>query len=67
MLVLGGVRVVLGRISCRVLRLLITYEALRIAGAIVVVYGILTGLLQIFVCIAVLTAVVGLTAWVCNQ
>ena len=37
------------------------------AGAIVVVYGILTGLLQIFVCIAVLTAVVGLTAWVCNQ
>jgi hypothetical protein len=67
MLVLGGVRVVLGRISCRVLRLLITYEALRIAGAIVVVYGILTGLLQIFVCVAVITAVVGLTAWVCNQ
>jgi hypothetical protein len=67
MLVLGGVRVVLGRISCRVLRLLIIYEALRMAGAIVVVYGILTGLLQIFVCIAVLTAVVGLTAWVCNQ
>ena len=47
--------------------MLITYEALRMAGATVVVYGILTGLLQIFVCIAVLTAVVGLTAWVCNQ
>jgi len=66
-LVLGGIRMVLGRISCRVLRLLITYEALRMAGAIVVVYSGLTGLLQVFVCIAVLTAVVGLTAWVCNQ
>ena len=55
------------RITHSVLRLLITFEVLRIIGATVLVFGILSGALQIFICVAVLTAVVGLTIWVCNN
>ena len=49
------------RITHSVLRLLITFEVLSIIGATVLVMGILSGALQIFICVAVLTAVVGLT------
>ena len=49
------------RIAHSVLRLLITFEVLSIIGATVLVLGILSGALQIFICVAVLTAVVGLT------
>jgi len=55
------------RITHSVLRLLITFEVLSIIGATVLVLGILSGALQIFICVAVLTAVVGLTIWVCNN
>ena len=55
------------RISHSILRLLITFEVLSMIGATVLVLGILTGALQIFICVAVLTAVVGLTIWVCNN
>ena len=55
------------RVAGRVLRVLITYEAMRILGAVLIVFLGITGLLQVFVCVAVLTAVVGLTTWVCNQ
>jgi len=55
------------RITHSVLRLLITFEVLSIIGATVLVMGILSGALQIFICVAVLTAVVGLTIWVCNN
>jgi len=49
------------RITHSVLRLLIAFEVLSIIGATVLVLGILSGALQIFICVAVLTAVVGLT------
>ena len=55
------------RISHSVLRLLIAFEVLSMIGATVLVLGILSGALQIFICVAVLTAVVGLTIWVCNN
>ena len=55
------------RITHSVLRLLITFEVLSIIGATVLVLGILSGALQMFICVAVLTAVVGLTIWVCNN
>ena len=55
------------RVAGRVLRVLITYEAMRILGAVLIVFLGITGLLQVYVCVAVLTAVVGLTTWVCNQ
>jgi len=55
------------RITHSVLRLLIAFEVLSIIGATVLVLGILSGALQMFICVAVLTAVVGLTIWVCNN
>jgi len=55
------------RVTHSVLRLLITFEVLSIIGATVLVLGVLSGALQIFICVAVLTAVVGLTIWVCNN
>jgi len=55
------------RVTHSVLRLLIRFEVLSIIGATVLVLGIMSGALQIFICVAVLTAVVGLTIWVCNN
>ena len=67
LLALSCVCLYLIRITHSVLRLLITFEVLSIIGATVLVLGILSGALQMFICVAVLTAVVGLTIWVCNN
>jgi len=67
LLALSCMSLYLIRITHSVLRLLITFEVLSIIGATVLVLGILSGALQVFICVAVLTAVVGLTIWVCNN
>jgi hypothetical protein len=64
---LFGLSAVLLNCSKNVLRILITYEAFRILAAVVVLFSGLSGLVQVFICVAVLTAVVGLTVWVCNN
>jgi len=66
-ILLGALTLLLVRYNGIVLRILITYESVRVVGSVAVVYRGLSGLMQVFVCIAVLTAVVGLTTWVCNQ
>jgi len=53
-----------GRWTARVLRVLIRFEALSIVALVGVVYCRVLGAFQVFVCLAVLTAVVGLTTWV---
>ena len=53
-----------GRWTSRVLRVLIRFEALSIIALVGVVYCSVLGAFQVFVCLAVLTAVVGLTTWV---
>ena len=53
-----------GRWAARVLRVLIRFEALSIIALVGVVYCRVLGAFQVFVCLAVLTAVVGLTTWV---
>ena len=53
-----------GRWTARVLRVLIRFEALSIIALVGVVYCSVLGAFQVFVCLAVLTAVVGLTTWV---
>jgi len=53
-----------GRWTSRVLRVLIRFEALSMIALVGVVYCRVLGAFQVFVCLAVLTAVVGLTTWV---
>ena len=53
-----------GRWTARVLRVLIRFEALSMVALVGVVYCRVLGAFQVFVCLAVLTAVVGLTTWV---
>ena len=53
-----------GRWTLSVLRVLIRFEALSVIALVGVVYCGVLGAFQIFVCLAVLSAVVGLTTWV---
>ena len=53
-----------GRWTARVLRVLIRFEVLRVVALVGIVYCGVLGAFQVFVCLAVLTAVVGLTTWV---
>lgn len=53
-----------GRWTSRVLRVLIRFEVLSIVALVGVIYCRVLGAFQIFVCLAVLTAVIGLTTWV---
>ena len=61
LLIFAAVTWGIGRWTSSVLRVLISFEALSIIALVGVVYCRVLGVFQVFVCLAVLTAVVGLT------
>jgi hypothetical protein len=61
MLILMAIFIAVCRYTQRTLRLLISLEIMSIIRIVVLLYYRSLGILQIFICIAVLTAVIGLT------